>query len=101
MNILMDGVDALLIPSADNFASFINFDENPDVNRLKEREKELGETKSVVTDLLKLANFAGTPSITIPVKTNSLPFGINLNTKLFQDQKVLDIAYTIEEVLDV
>jgi aspartyl-tRNA(Asn)/glutamyl-tRNA(Gln) amidotransferase subunit A len=47
-----------------------------------------------------IANFAGTPSITIPyTKVDGLPFGINITTKQFEDQKMFNIALTLEESL--
>jgi aspartyl-tRNA(Asn)/glutamyl-tRNA(Gln) amidotransferase subunit A len=59
----------------------------------------IDEKKWYVADLLNLANFAGTPSITIPVYKNGVKnFGLNINAKQFDDQKLLDIAYTIEEL---
>ncbi|MDR0674874.1 MAG: aspartyl/glutamyl-tRNA amidotransferase subunit A [Mycoplasmataceae bacterium] len=48
-------------------------------------------------DFLCIANFAGTPSISIPYcKIDNFPWGINLNCKQFADQSLFNIAYTIE-----
>jgi len=53
-----------------------------------------------VAEYLKIANITGIPSITIPTgKVQKMPWGICINGKQFEDQKVLDIAYTIEKVL--
>jgi aspartyl-tRNA(Asn)/glutamyl-tRNA(Gln) amidotransferase subunit A len=51
--------------------------------------------------MLLFANFAGLPSITIPVcNVEKMPWGINLTCKQFEDQKALDIALTLEELFD-
>jgi aspartyl-tRNA(Asn)/glutamyl-tRNA(Gln) amidotransferase subunit A len=50
-------------------------------------------------DALQLGNFAGLPSITIPTNSKSEPFGINIMCKQFDDQKMFNIALTIEEIL--
>jgi Asp-tRNA(Asn)/Glu-tRNA(Gln) amidotransferase A subunit family amidase len=48
-------------------------------------------------DLMNLANFAGSPSITIPThKDNDKNFGLNINTKAFFDQTAINCALTLE-----
>jgi aspartyl-tRNA(Asn)/glutamyl-tRNA(Gln) amidotransferase subunit A len=61
-----------------------------------------GESISTYADdLMCLANFAGTPSITIPYcKVGGLPLGLNFNCKKFEDQKLLNIAYTFEQLFE-
>ncbi|MDE7433831.1 MAG: hypothetical protein K2M43_01675, partial [Mycoplasmoidaceae bacterium] len=87
-NDLLDGVDCLLIPSSSCIAPKIDDALN---NRCKSTHAD---------DALDLANFAGLPSITIPAgKYNNMPYGININCKQFKDQDVLNIAYTIEDIL--
>lgn len=52
-------------------------------------------------DVQVLANFAGTPSITIPCGfINKLPIGLNLNCQKLKDQQLLNIALTLEELFD-
>jgi Asp-tRNA(Asn)/Glu-tRNA(Gln) amidotransferase A subunit family amidase len=52
-----------------------------------------------VADLLNLANFAGTPSITITTHHNQDEnFGININGKTGHDKSILNIAYTLENL---
>jgi aspartyl-tRNA(Asn)/glutamyl-tRNA(Gln) amidotransferase subunit A len=56
---------------------------------------------SYADDLLCIANFGGTPSITIPYKkVDGLPFGLNFNCKLFEDQKLFNVALTFEEIFE-
>lgn len=51
-------------------------------------------------DWLMLDNFSGTPSITIPyTKINNLPSGISLSCDIYQDMKLLNIAYTLEKII--
>ncbi len=89
MNKLMDNVDGLLIPSA----SFV-------APTLEDTFADTVKT-SHADDCLILANFAGTPSITIPAGNyNGLPYGININCKQKQDQTMFDIAATIETILE-
>jgi aspartyl-tRNA(Asn)/glutamyl-tRNA(Gln) amidotransferase subunit A len=87
-NILAKG-DCLLLPGASSFA--------PKIDAVINKTFKT----TLADDALELANFAGTPSITIPVKTDSMPFGINITCPQFADQKVLDIALTLEEVVNV
>lgn len=51
------------------------------------------------TDLLLLSNFSGLPSITIPALDRNPEFcGLNINCNWFNDQKLLNLALTIEEL---
>lgn len=60
---------------------------------------ELSSTYLVAENYMALANFAGTPSITIPMGfVEGLPIGININSKAFSESSLLDIAYGIENV---
>lgn len=48
---------------------------------------------------MALANFSGSPSITLPLGfKNDLPFGINITTRPFEEKKLFDIALNIEEI---
>lgn len=52
------------------------------------------------TSMLLLSNFLGNPSMTIPLgKKDNLPYGLNINTKRFTDDKLHSIAKYIEEVI--
>jgi aspartyl-tRNA(Asn)/glutamyl-tRNA(Gln) amidotransferase subunit A len=61
-----------------------------------------GKSKSTYNDDLQiLANFSGSPSITIPCGfINKMPIGININCLPFADQQLLNIALTLEEIID-
>ena len=52
-----------------------------------------------VDNHMALANFSGSPSITLPLGfKNDLPFGINITTRPFEEKKLFDIALNIEEI---
>lgn len=58
------------------------------------------KSSNLYDDWLELANFSGTPSITIPfTKFNGLPYGITLSANVYEDMKLLNIAYTLEEMM--
>ena len=49
---------------------------------------------------MAIGNFGGFPSITIPcIQINGLPIGMNFTAAAYQDQKLLNIAYAIEQML--
>lgn len=86
--LIKDG-DCLLLPGASSIAPLIE-----DVINKKFKT-------TYADDLLTLANFAGAPSITIPfTKINDMPFGLNINCLAFQDQKALNIAYSLESIFE-
>ena len=57
----------------------------------------LDENTSVLEEHLQVGNFGGFPSITIPDGfINSLPVGLNITGKCYDDANVLNIAYALE-----
>ena len=89
INNIFDKYDAYLIPAASSVA--------PTIKEFKECNYHL----NVSDDLLMLSNFCHNPSITIPASfVNKLPWGINLNCRKYEDQKLLDIALAIEEIIN-
>ncbi len=56
--------------------------------------------KNNYDDWLTIANFTGSPSITIPfANINKMPYGITINTLKYNDMQCLNYAYTVEELL--
>jgi aspartyl-tRNA(Asn)/glutamyl-tRNA(Gln) amidotransferase subunit A len=87
LNSILGIADALLLPGASSIAPYINDVKN---NKYK---------STIADDLLQLANFAGAPSITVPIaKIKKMPFGINITCKQFDDQQMFDIALTLEDL---
>lgn len=86
---LFANADGYLIPGASCIAPLI-----------KEIEENTHQG-TLVDELLQLSNFNGSPSISIPTGfVEKMPFGININTKKGEDQKLLNIALSIEEIID-
>lgn len=60
---------------------------------------QLSSEYLIAENFMALANFAGTPSITIPMGfVSNLPIGVNINAKAFEEAKLLDIAYGFEKI---
>ena len=56
--------------------------------------------KNNYDDWLTIANFTGSPSITLPfTNINKMPYGISLMTRKYNDMECLNYAYTIEDLL--
>lgn len=89
INEIFNDSDIVLIPSSSSFA--------PKLEYVLERKY----SPNYCDDALMIANFAGLPSITIPLTSdeNKDAFGINLTGKKFNDQKVLNIAYNLEKFI--
>ena len=65
-----------------------------------ETEDRLTDEYLILENHLALGNFAGTPSITIPCGlVSKMPIGVNIMGRLFEEQKVLNVAYALEEKL--
>ena len=57
----------------------------------------LDENTAVLEEHLQVGNFGGFPSITIPNGfINGLPVGVNITSACYEDAKVLNIAYALE-----
>ena len=51
-------------------------------------------------DWLMMDNFSGTPGITIPfTKIDNMPWGLTITADVYQDMKLLNIAYTLEQLI--
>ncbi len=88
LNKVMEPFDVLLLPGAPNVAPL--FDSNSD---------KLSDEYLIADNHLVLGNFAGLPSITIPIGLeNSLPFSANVMGKKFQEKEVFQIAQAIEDI---
>ena len=49
---------------------------------------------------LMIDNFVGTPSISLPwTKNNDMPINIHLRAKIYDDMNLLNIAYTLENII--
>ena len=64
-----------------------------------ENKGSISEERAISEDYLAFGNFAGLPSLTLPLgKIDGMPFGGNITCKAFEEEKVFDIALAIEEI---
>ena len=89
MKELFKEYDALILPVSSGPAK--KFDEDKDV---------IDDNTNVLEEHLQIGNFGGFPSITIPNGfVNDLPVGINITGNCYDDENVLNIAYTLEGMM--
>ena len=56
---------------------------------------------AVLEDAMLIGSFGGFPSITIPDGfVDGLPAALNITGNCYEDEKILDIAYGIESMMD-
>lgn len=81
--------DALILPVSSGPAK--KLDEDKDV---------IDAGTTVLEEHLQIGNFGGFPSITIPNGfIETLPVGINITGNCYDDENVLNIAYTLESLM--
>lgn len=81
--------DALILPVSSGPAK--KLDEDKDV---------IDAGTNVLEEHLQIGNFGGFPSITIPNGfIESLPVGINITGNCYDDENVLNMAYTLESLM--
>ena len=86
-NKILDKFDVIYLPAAPGVAP-----------KSTDKSDRLGSEYLIADNHLVLGNFAGLPSITIPIGfKDNLPFGANVMGRAFEDAKVLNVAYKIEE----
>lgn len=86
-NILKDN-DIIYLPATPKAAPM--FDAHSD---------KLSDEYLIADNYLAIANFAGLPSLTLPLgKIGNLPFGGNITGRAFDEQTVLNAALVIEEI---
>lgn len=63
-----------------------------------EKSDRLSNEYLIADNHLVIANFAGLPSITLPIgMKDGMPFGANFTGRAFEDKQVLQIAYELEK----
>ena len=90
INRIYEDYDIILTPTSGDVAPLI---EEATSNRLSNEYV-------ILENNLVLGNFAGTPSLSLPLGfTNKMPFNINVMGRLFEEQRVFNVAYALEEEL--
>ena len=88
-NSLFEKYDGLILPAGKGPAKYIDDDKN------------VSFEESLIESHLKIGNFGGYPSITIPNGfIDNLPVGINITCKLKDDVTLLNIAYALESEMN-
>ena len=86
-NILKDS-DFIYLPAAPSIAPKIN-----------ESSDRLSDEYLIADNHLCLGNFAGLPSITLPIGfKDGMPFGANLMGRAFEETELFQIAYELEQI---
>ena len=86
-NILKDS-DFIYLPAAPSIAPKIN-----------ESSDRLSDEYLIADNHMCLGNFAGLPSITLPIGfKDGMPFGANLMGRAFEETELFQIAYELEQI---
>lgn len=89
----LKNADALIAPAASDIAPLINDNTNID---------QLSDTYLIADNYMVIANFAGLPSITIPMGfSNNMPFGLNITSNLFKEDVMFNISKAIEDIVNI
>ena len=89
MKELFKTYDALILPVSSGPAK--HFNEDKDV---------IDANTNILEEHLQIGNFGGFPSITIPNGfVSDLPVGINITGNCYDDENILNIAYTLESMM--
>lgn len=87
INKILSDNDVICLPSAPSIAP-----------KLSDSSNRLSEEYLIADNHLVLGNFAGIPSITLPLGLfEKMPYGINVMGKAFKEAEVLQIAKNIED----
>lgn len=90
LNKIYEDYDIVMTPTAGHVAAYID----------DESEDRLTDEYLILENHLALGNFAGTPSLTLPTGfVDGMPISINVMGRLFEEQTVLNTAYSLENVL--
>lgn len=90
LNKIYDNYDIILTPNGGSVAPKLD----------DEHDNRLSDEYIILENHLALANFAGTPSISIPSGfVDEMPVAVNLMGRLFEEQTVFNVAYALEQAL--
>ena len=90
VNKIYENYDLIIAPNGGGVAPLID----------EAAEDYLSDEYIILENWLCLANFAGTPSISIPSGfVDNMPVAVNISGRIFEEQTVLNCAYALEEAL--
>ncbi len=94
MNDIFNEYDAFISPTTSSTP--------PTLEATTNAKSDVSDVYNLADNILLLANFAGTPSITIPMGfVNDLPIGMNINMQFQKDDLCLEFSYHLEQKLDI
>lgn len=89
INEILKENDVIYLPAAPGTAPLLS---NPDLDKLSNEYL-------IADNHLIIANFAGLPSLTLPIGfIKSMPFGANITGRVFEEQTVLNASLAVEEI---
>lgn len=90
LNKIYEDYDVILTPNSGSVAPKVD----------EANDDRLSDEYLILENHLALANFAGTPSISIPSGfVNDMPIAVNISGRIFEEQTVLNVAYALEQAL--
>ena len=91
INEIFSKYDFIYLPAAPSIAP-----------KIGEASDKLSDEYLIADNHLVIGNFAGLPSITLPIGfENGMPYGVNVTGRAFEDEKVLQIANEIEKISEI
>ena len=88
-NKILEDYDAVVAPAAPSIAP-----------KFSDTSEKLSDTYLIADNHLAIQNFAGLPSLTLPLCfENGMPIGINITTKIFEERKIFSICRDFEEII--
>ena len=88
-NEILSDYDFIYVPAAPSIAP-----------KFSDSSDRLSNNYLIADNILVLGNFAGLPSLTLPIgKENNMPFGANVMGRAFEETKVFNVAKAIENIV--
>ena len=88
-NKILDNYDAVVAPAAPSIAP-----------KFSDTSEKLSDTYLIADNHLAIQNFAGLPSLTLPLCfKDGMPIGINVTTKKFEERKIFNICRDFEDII--
>ncbi len=88
-NEILSDYDFIYVPAAPSIAP-----------KFSDSSDRLSNNYLIADNILVLGNFAGLPSLTLPIgKEDNMPFGANVMGRAFEEAKVFNVAKAIENIV--
>ena len=88
-NKILEDYDAVVAPAVPSIAP-----------KFSDTSEKLSDTYLIADNHLAIQNFAGLPSLTLPLCfKDGMPIGINVTTKKFEERKIFNICRDFEDII--